>query len=163
MVRRRRERRDLGFNQGSWSGTSGEVSRRIEFFNNGTAFGGATTNPNKGIGGAGQFDGLNDGVRIADSNSLDFASTFTVGLWFNLTSAFTASSKYGVELIDKGVFTLSLDRSDEQILGTIMDNSAASWATSKNVSVQDDVVLSPSIRGASTPSRSRRTSYRLRV
>lgn len=71
--------------EGSWNGTSGEVKDVSGNNNNGTATGGPTTATGK-VGRAGNFDGSDDWVSIADNNALDITGTITVEAWVNVSN-----------------------------------------------------------------------------
>lgn len=72
----------LHLNESSWSGSNGEVIDSSGQNNNGTSGGGANTTETARFNRAGNFDGIDDYVEVADAASLDFgAGEFSIELW----------------------------------------------------------------------------------
>ncbi len=72
----------------SWNGTAGEVIDASGTGNNGVAAG-ATHKPTTGagkFGNGGSFDGIDDSIAVADSDSLEGMNALTISLWINPVS-----------------------------------------------------------------------------
>ena len=69
-----------------WTGAIGEV-RDETGMNHGTAENGATTTSDAKYGRAGLFDGINDYVKVPDSDSLDITDAITIELWTKIDDA----------------------------------------------------------------------------
>ena len=76
------------------------------------------------------FDGSDDYVTAADSDSLDLSSDLSVSLWFSPTESFNANAGYVQGLLDKGSYKLFLDKSDGKLKAETADTSS-SWSLSR--------------------------------
>jgi hypothetical protein len=104
-------------------------------YNNFGTNNGATYNSSCGssgmhdLGGCYEFDGVDDFVNVADSNSLD-VNDFTISLWFSPDNVYNTSVDYVQGLIDKGSYKIFLDQ-DGKLKAEVV-NTMSSWTTSYN-------------------------------
>ena len=90
------------FEEPAWNGTSGEVRDSSGNNNHGRAINGAQTDPNGRFGRAAWFDGVNDGIQIPNSTSLQLTNDLTISFWIRPQNLGTArinpvDKKYGGE------------------------------------------------------------------
>ena len=105
------------FDEPQWTGATSEV-RDETGVNHGTAYGGATTTSDAKYGRAGYFDGVDDYVKVPDSNSLDVTDEITIEAWVKPEGDFSDLS-YPTIVRKTGAYSLRYSHGNGSLVGLL--------------------------------------------
>jgi MSHA biogenesis protein MshQ len=149
----------MHFEEGGWSGASGEVVDSSGLGNNGTAVGGARIRAEGKFGRAGWFD-ASTGVRVEDTAYLHPTNQLTVSAWVRPSSsgagAWRGIVAKRVNYTEKAAYTLYLDQDGKPAVDIDTEDNRAAVTTPLATEVWSHVAL---VYDGRLPQSSRVTVY----
>jgi hypothetical protein len=124
----------LNLEDGSWNGTTGEVTDSSFAGHPGTAYGNTTPASMGEHHGAAYFDGDDDYITLGDIDELDLPYAMSVSLWFNRTADQASASSHGINnvLISQSSAT-SIDNLEIGSQGTALEVYLDTYSGSNTV------------------------------